>query len=445
VHELCADRDHDDNLPMRGDPKQLDADAFLSGGQSRPDRCRHAYTWADDGKGHSGSVCTLCGQPEPNGVAPADMDADAFLSGEQPDEPAFETPEFNVSGQPAAEYEWRGNTNMGYLVKDPETGDFRRYKNGKPRGWTRVTTFNKAASDSNALTAWGKRNVLIGACLRPGVVAKAHGWTHEDNKRDLDSMVAELEDVAGAKVSADWGTVVHELTERMDGDPEFSMDDVAELYRGPLRLYAAALKEAQLIPVRGLIERTTLVQDFGGVVGTLDRVYLHVPSGQYLIGDVKTGKTLDYGMDEIETQEAIYARGVNANGVYDWNTDTWEPLRLHDGARVSEDWGVVVHLPAQGKDKGTCRVVEADLQRGWRHAQVCHDVRVQRSNKPKPVLFTGERLFAVQNPAWDTLFASVRTNEEATVQWRAAKTAGIAGPELVRLVAIAREALARQG
>ena len=273
-------------------------------------------------------------------------------------------------------------------MKDPATGDFRRYKNGKPKGWTRATTFNKAATDQNSLSDWGKRNVLIGASLRPDLVSKAHGLTHENDRAVLMSLVSELETAAGAKVSAQQGTDIHELTERWDAG-QLAIEDIPKMYIDTLRLYQHALNQAGLRAVPGLIERTTCIQEFGGVVGTLDRVYLHEASGQYIIGDVKTGKTLEYGMDEIETQEWIYAHGVNENGVYDWNTDTWVDTVRVDGGRdqtitVSEDWGIVVWLPVQGEHAGTCQPMKADLQRGKRHAQVCHDVRVQRSSKPKP-------------------------------------------------------------
>jgi hypothetical protein len=319
------------------------------------------------------------------------LDPDTPADGLTPDVP--EEPELNVSGQPKARYEWWGSQNRGYLVKDPQTDEFRTYKNGKRKGWTRVTTFNKAATDSKGLSDWGKRNVLLGASLRPDIVARAHGLSHAESRKELDSLVSELETAAGAKVSADIGTMLHEYTERGDGG-QLEWSEVPEQFKPTLRLYAAALKEYGLVPVCGLIERTTCVLQFGGVVGTMDRVYLHRPSGKYVIGDLKTGKTLEYGMDEIETQLAIYARGLNAWGVYDWHTDAWQDAATPDGESVyvSEDWGVVVHLPVQGDDQGTCKVVRADLQRGWRHAALCHAVREERANKPKPELFTGAEL-----------------------------------------------------
>lgn len=392
---------------------------------------------------------------------PAQNEPDPFTT------PTVPAPEVNVSGQPNARYEWHGKQNRGYLVKLPETGDFRRYKNGKPKGLTRATTFNKAATDQNALTDWAKRNVLIGASKRPDLVARAHGLTHEDNRDQLMKLVAELETTAGAKVSADIGTLVHELTERLDGGPSFGFDQVPAQYRSLLMLYRAELAKAGLRPVPGLIERTTYIPEFGGVVGTLDRVYYHEPSGQYVIGDVKTGKTLKYGMDEIETQEWIYAHGVNLNGVYDWNADVWQ--FAHDGClctaacsppytdcqgpnavQVSEEWGVVVHMPVQGDDAGKVMLVRADLQRGKRHAEVCHDVRVQRANKPTPEAWTGDELKAPETatPAFsvaqlrEDAFRCVTSKEHAAQLWQEAYDAGVPPEEMERLKELADARLA---
>lgn len=364
--------------------------------------------------------------------------SDPFTTPTQP------VPEVNVSGQPAARYEWYGKQNRGYLVTLPETGDFRRYKNGKPKGLTRATTFNKAATDQNSLTDWAKRNVLIGASKRPDLVAQAHGLTHEDNRDQLMKLVAELETTAGAKISADIGTLIHELTERWDAGVLLHKD-IPAAYKELVMLYTTTLREAGLRPVPGLIERTTYIPQFGGVVGTLDRVYYHEPSGQYVIGDVKTGKTLKYGMDEIETQEWIYAHGVNSAGVYDWNTDTWDDVMGKQCLTVSEEWGVVVHMPVQGPDAGKVMLVRADLQRGRRHAEVCHDVRVQRANKPKPEAWTGEELKAPEMPAetdWAVCFSLVQSKDDAAVWWQKAYDAGVPPEEMERLKEIADARLA---
>lgn len=372
------------------------------------------------------------------GGAPAADEADAtdFLMAEDP------APYVNASGQPKPEYEMWGQQNRGYLVTDPGTGEYRlypQYKKPRKKGWTRVTTFVKAASESIALEKWGKRNVLIGASQSPKIVDEAYGKTHAD-ARELDSLVARLEEIAGAKNAADHGTVVHELTERWDAGQIPDLGEVDERYRGTLELYVRTLDENGLRPVPGLIERTTCVTDFGGVAGTFDNVYLHEPSGRYLIGDKKTGKTMEYARNEYEAQLSVYARGFNRHGVFDWNTKTWQPPEV----RVSEDWGVVIHLPLQGKWAGSCRALRADLKEGWEHAELCYRAIARRERLKDMPLFDGTE-FDVPAEDWDRLFSSVGSSEDASWLWRQAKNAGVERMELQRLVGIAQRTLAALG
>ena len=189
----------------------------------------------------------------------------------------------NASGQPR---EKTGRS--GYLVTDPDTGDYRRFKNGNVKGFTRCTTFVKSATDTTGLTDWKMSNVLRGAAMRPDIAAKAHGkvWGKEDKGLLLDT-VAELEDIAGAKNSADEGTLVHELTERIDAG-DYGYDQVPDYYRELIIKYSAVLRHYGLEPVPGLIERTILTKRWsGGISGTFDRVYYHRASGTFVMGDVK--------------------------------------------------------------------------------------------------------------------------------------------------------------
>ena len=353
-------------------------------------------------------------------------------------DPDGAVPELNASGQPKPEYEFWGSQNRGYLVTDPESGDYRLYpqfKKPRKKGWTRVTTFVKAASESIALEKWGKRNVLLGAARSPKLVDQAYGKSHED-ARELDSIVAKLEDVAGAKNSADHGTAVHELTERWDAG-QLRVEDAPPRYREALELYIACLAENGLVPVPGLIERTTCVTAFGGVAGTFDNVYLHQPSGRYVIGDKKTGKTMEYARNEYEAQLSIYARGVNRWGVFDWVNKAWRgPDTL---PRVSEDVGVIIHLPLQGKWSGTCRALRADLREGWAHAELCAQAIARRERLKDMPLWDGTEFSSERD--WDREFASVTSGEEASFLWREAKDAGVERLELQRLVGIARAAL----
>lgn len=376
-------------------------------------------------------VAAMYSEPTPEAV----QDAMPF---EDPTTPAERPKKINVSGQPEADRDWQGR----YIVKDPDLGDFRWQKNGKAKGITRVTTFNKAARDTTALQKWGKRNVVIGASRRPDILRRAHGLVHEGGKEALDRIVAELDTAAGGKVSADEGTYLHEETEFIDAGLK-TWRDAPPAYQQDLKRYVEALKENELEPVPGLIERTTMISEFGGVCGTFDRIFYHRPSGTYVVGDLKTGKTMEYAVDETETQLWCYAHGVNQNGIYDWNTGSWhEPRRVdtdHDTMiRVREDVGVIIHMPVQGPEAGTVNVLKADLVAGKAHAELCH----ANKSRPKRKLAPWSSWVAPE-PTWEERFAAVGTSEEATRLWRLAKERGVEGVRLVELVAIAREALAK--
>jgi hypothetical protein len=425
--------------------------------------------------GSSVVLATGAFNPDPIPAAPGPMpapdDAQSFMDFEDPTAPAEKPRKINVSGQPEPNRDWQKR----YIVKDPATGDFRWQKNGKAAGITRVTTFNKAAQDSKAINDWGKRNVVIGASLRPDILRRAHGLVHETGREELDRIVADLDVAAGGKVSADEGTYLHGETEYIDAGVKTWRDSPAA-YQQDLKRYVEALEEAGLEPVPGLIERTTMISEFGGVCGTFDRIFYHRPSGSYVIGDLKTGKTMKYAMDETQTQLWCYAHGVNTNGIYDWNTDKWQPLAFDPArgpVRVREDVGVIVHMPVQGPEAGTVNVLKADLVAGRVHAELCHTIRSRPKHKPvpwaawvapvedddtrdRPLFAPGAEAYyrrvlgldtseTAPVPTLDEMFAAVRDKEHATELWRDAKRAGIEGVRLNELIQIARDALVGKG
>lgn len=363
-----------------------------------------------------------------------------------PDAFADPTPpqrKLNVSGQPDADRDHLGR----YLVQDPATGDYRRAKNGNPQGVTRVTTFVKAAQDTTSLNKWGKRNVLIGASRRPDLVAKAHGMTHEESRDALDRLVGELDTAAGGKVAADIGTQLHEFTERMDAGLAVP-EDAPEMFQDSLRLYRDRLAAAGFEAVPGLIERTTMISEWGGVCGTLDRIMYHRPSGTYVVVDLKTGKGLqDYGLDETYAQEWMYAHGVNQHGIYDWNTKTWgrpdTPERLPMLVKVREDVGLIVHMPVQGDQAGQLFLLRADLARGREYAELCASNRGWK--KSKAVEWAWEPDRPTEPVSWGARFAAVTSAEEARALWDEADASGVSDADLASLVAIARTALADKG
>lgn len=407
-------------------------------GQDDPACPPHVYQDADDGNGHSGSFCTVCGEPEPERGG-------AWTA--RPSTVQAPPPDLFVPPSAPAQVAQVERDGMGrYIIKDPGLGDYRRTKGeGKPKGVTRVTTFVKAATDSKALNDWGKRNVLIGAAKRPDIAARAHGLTHEGSRDRLDEIVEELSKEAGAKISAQQGTDIHTWTERMD-QGRATLDDVPPVYRRYVQLYQECLEANGLEVVPGLIERTTFVGDYGGVAGTFDRVYYHRNTGRYLIGDVKSGKTLDYGQNEIDAQLYLYATGFNRHGVFDWQTKTWDPRPFGDRPpfTVSLYTGVIIHTPLQGPDAGTVRAMHADLQNGREYADLCASVRGFKRRKPGP-FDPGTPAFTERTSGeWEARFRGVQTQEEARELYDQAYVSGVLASDLMVYVELARAALAHR-
>lgn len=366
-------------------------------------------------------------------------------------------PIMSVSGQP--KHVLRDHLDR-YCVVLPGETELELFKSsGNPVGRTRATTFIKAASNSKAINDWGKRNVLIGAARRRDLVLQANGLTHENDRDRLEYLVRQLEEAAGSKVGSDLGTYLHEFTEYMDAGLK-TWQDAPEEFQRSLALYAQALADAGLEPIRSLIERTTIIREYGWICGTFDRIFFHRPSGQYVIGDLKTGKTMDYGKNEIEAQLWTYAHGVNQNGIYDWNARTWQYLNAAGGSgaggmaydlrgvggEVSETVGVVIHMPVQGPLEGTVQLLWADLENGAEHAATCAEVRARAGGKMKP-WGDGPAPLApelIDTPlTWEQRFGGVESGEQATALWREAKAAGVEGIRLNELIEIARSAIAK--
>lgn len=292
--------------------------------------------------------------------------------------------------------------------------------------WTRATTFAKSISDTYALSMWSQRMVLKGTTLRPDLVTQAHGKDVAEDKEWMDKATAELKNMAGDKVSANLGTVYHSFTELCDraADPYAELVRVVPPEAQPdIRAYLDLLAETGLRPVPMLIEWTTGVLQYE-VCGTSDRCYqvtkhleleipgkvIHLSPGEFVIGDVKTGKDLDYGWGEIAIQLAVYANGLNTLGRWDWGARTWDPEPLaqyaEPGTKVRLDVGIVPHIPVDKSKGKTPALYAVDLESGWNAAVLCERVRSWRKFKklagPVRVLGPGARVLqqeAAQQPA----------------------------------------------
>lgn len=235
---------------------------------------------------------------------------------------------------------------------------------GRNKLWSRVTRFNGLFADTYNLGRWELRCVVKGIATMASSPAE-YGFTKgvaetldhlasldvKAQKDRLDNIASAAKEAAGAHTNREEGTALHksaELADFADGN----LVGVPARHRQKIRLYLDALAVKRITVAPGMIERVVVSEHYG-VAGKLDRIY-RLFDGSYVIGDLKTGDSLDYSMPEIAAQLDCYRDGVNNTGVYDG--------RGYDRSiRVRDDIGIVVHLPST---RDEVRVYWVDLQQG---------------------------------------------------------------------------------
>lgn len=253
-----------------------------------------------------------------------------------------------------------------YLLPDPD--------GGKELPWTRATTFAKSVSDTFALSAWAERMVAKGIASRPDLYALAAS-TSVDDKDTLGRIAQDAKDAAAASAGANLGTALHSFTEAVDrGESPV----VPEPWKADVEAYRSTMARAQLRVSPEYIERIVVLPDLR-VAGQFDRLLWrdNGPVGSpAIVGDVKTGKSVDYSWGEIAIQLALYA---HAALIWDPGSRSYQPMPAVDLERA-----IVMHVPAA---QGRCDLYEVDIAAGWEMTAVCSTVRTWRArrNLAKPI------------------------------------------------------------
>lgn len=382
-----------------------------------------------------------------------------------------------------------GSASGSHGESEAEYGRWGRYKlrhpsTGKVAEWTRATTFAKSISDTFTLSQWNQRNVLIGATLRPDIVAAANGKDVARDREQLNHWTEELGAAAGNKVAANLGTAVHSWTELVDRNwtdrRTVLREQVPNEFKAHVRAYIELLEETGLEPVATLIEFSTGVLQYE-VMGTSDNCYratkhlvlkmprgeVRLSPGEFVIGDKKTGKDLTYGWQEICIQLSLYAKGINSLGRFDWATKTWDtdPLAAYGepGTKVREDVGVILHLPVDPRSDKHPAVHGIDLEQGWNAAVLCERVRTWRKLRTLagavavvdadpaglPPVHTAPQgtpeapRAAVRPPTLRERAEAVTSRSEASGVYQDAVAARVSVEELKELIAVMQEAIKR--
>lgn len=280
----------------------------------------------------------------------------------------------------------------------PTWNRYRQYQlpsptTGRPTAFVRASTVAKVMDDRYNLELWVQRK-LVSAVLTASGVQQMHPGNVSEEGRELAALYAELtvadptnqkfnailermDDLTGGKDAQELGTAVHAWLEAVDIG-QVRPTDVPEFFQPYLRAYRTLLTRHGLVPEAVYVERIVL-NDSGEetVVGTIDRIYRVVATGELFMGDVKTSKTLDYSWLEY---------GIQVGGVYAGATrmlavdgSAWEPMPTLNG-----DMALLVHVPSDQPERAS--VVTFDIgfcREAYHHALRVRDLR-RRASKEVP-------------------------------------------------------------
>lgn len=242
----------------------------------------------------------------------------------------------------------------------------RNVRGSRPSGW------GKELDDENALVNWKINRAMEGLAKRPDLIARTVALK-EDDKDGWADMREQAINSGRGDVAADIGTAIHSMTERWE-DPNDDFDP-GEPYTAHLTAYSNELERLGL--VSELFE-FHVVNTTYNAAGTADRLFratkpllapdgTEVPVGTLLIGDLKTGKKLDFSKPGYAIQLAIYANGER------YNVETDEFMETPE---INKKWGLLVHQPS---DTPVCQCLWVDLEVGDFGAYLVQQVRMWRA------------------------------------------------------------------
>lgn len=246
------------------------------------------------------------------------------------------------------------------LVRDPATGKMVRRRRSSSAG--------KVLDDESNLTDWKLRTVLVGAAQLPEVLAAVSVLDPEADKKVIRDHVEECIQAGRGNRRKVQGSAVHAMFDHVDlqhdWEPAPQFKPVVDAYVQMLGVYGLVAVDVEV----------PCVNDEFGLAGTLDRRYLTtrtliapdgtiIPIGSVLVGDTKTGLSLEFAGGTYVTQLAAYVDSVR----YDVLTDeraVFDPPNY-------PDWALVVHAVPE---RATAELVWVDVEQGRQGLALAHQV-----------------------------------------------------------------------
>lgn len=274
-----------------------------------------------------------------------------------------------------------------YKIPSPTTGRLTSY--------TRATTVASSTSDHFMLNQWKIRTKVTGVLRAADLhtrkdtegltdaeyeLANAYALLLEAMKggtaKKINDAIDLIDDLAGGADAKELGGAVHDWLGELDMG-RVLLQQIPEQFQPYAIAYQDALHRAGLVAVPEYVERLVL-NDRGKetVAGRLDRIYRIVETGELVLGDLKTSKTLDFSLLEYAIQFAVYGYAtlmLNLDG------KTWGAM-----PDINQEFCVCVHVPSDQPDRS--QVVPFDLWAGGEGMITAIEVRDQRKDIPKRVL-----------------------------------------------------------
>lgn len=248
------------------------------------------------------------------------------------------------------------------------------------KGFTRVSTLKAAVVDKRGINRNNIGLVAAGIATVPALAKAAAEAERDGDKKALRAVADRAIVAAGGKDRAALGTTVHDATERINrGESDVH---VPTEYRPDVDAYYQLLHENNVRVLPEFMERVVLcpyntagtfdniVQWFNPDLGEIDED-TSKPTGEWewLVADLKTGRTLEDAKLEIMIQLWLYA---NAYGVLDLDTMTYSPLPVE----VRQDRAMIIHVPMAG---GVAELFVVDISGAERYVRAA--VEIRRGNR----------------------------------------------------------------
>lgn len=210
----------------------------------------------------------------------------------------------------------------------PERPDFRRVGRGTPYvmppegekrvRYSRSSSAGKVLDDESSLTDWKLRTVVAGAAQRPELITAASVLDIDTDKKELRDIAEKCLESGRGQRRAIIGTAIHAMFDHLDRATDWKPPPNFE---GLCNAYRQTLDDWGLIPEE--IEVHCINDEFK-LAGTLDRRYRTtkslvapdgtvIPIGSMIVGDIKTGKELEYAAGSYATQLAAYVDSMRYN------------------------------------------------------------------------------------------------------------------------------------